>query len=90
MIIELILPGFRSLSQIAEDTSFYYSETLMYILLLILITISLAAILIRYVSNSLCLIVLNINQIFIFPVGFIKEVFPFNYLLVLVWCFVLW
>ena len=31
MIIELILPGFRSLSQIAEDTSFYYSETLMYI-----------------------------------------------------------
>ena len=52
MIIELILPGFRSLSQIAEDTSFYYSETLMYILLLILITISLAAILIRYVSKQ--------------------------------------
>ena len=52
MIIELILPGFRSLSQIAEDTSFYYSKTLMYILLLILITISLAAILIRYVSKQ--------------------------------------
>ena len=29
-------------------------------------------------ASSLCLIVLNINQIFIFPVGFIKEVFPFK------------
>ena len=62
----------------------------MYRLLLILITKVWQPYLSDMSASSLCLIVLNINQIFIFPVGFIKEVFPFNYLLVLVWCFVLW
>lgn len=51
MLIELVLPVFKRLSQIDESTSFFYSEVLVYILSLLLITTSIAAILVGYTNK---------------------------------------
>lgn len=52
MLMELILPVFISLSQIGESTSFFYSEVLIYILSLIVITVGIAAVLIHYINKQ--------------------------------------
>lgn len=52
MLMELILPVFISLSQIGESTSFFYSEVLIYILFLVVITIGVAAVLIHYINKQ--------------------------------------
>lgn len=80
MMIELILPVFKELSQIDESTSFFYSEVFVYILLLLLITMGFAAILVRYVNKRTFSIVSITNQIFIFPAGFIKVAFYSSFL----------
>ena len=59
MMIELILPVFKELSQIDESTSFFYSEVFVYILLLLLITMGFAAILVRYVNKRTLLDSIN-------------------------------
>lgn len=51
MIMELILPTFKHLSQIDESISFFYIEVLVYILSLIVITVGFASLLIRYISK---------------------------------------
>lgn len=52
MLMELILPVFITLSQIGESTSFFYSEVLIYILSLIVITVGIAAVLIHYINKQ--------------------------------------
>ena len=52
MLMELILPVFISLSQIGESTSFFYSEVLIYILSLVVITIGIATVLIHYINKQ--------------------------------------
>ena len=52
MLMELILPVFKYLSQINENTSFFYSEVLIYILSLIVITVGIAAVLIHYINKQ--------------------------------------
>ena len=59
MMIELILPVFKELSQIDESTSYFYSEVFVYILLLLLITMGFAAILVRYVNKRTLLDSIN-------------------------------
>lgn len=51
MLIELILPVFKRLSQINERTSFFYSEVFVYILLLLLLTTGIAIIFIHYANK---------------------------------------
>lgn len=52
MLIEIILPAFRSLSQIEESTSFFYMNTIFYLLALIGITICFSFILIWYIRRK--------------------------------------
>lgn len=52
MLMELILPIFISLSQISENTSFFYNEVLVYILSLIILTVGVATILIYYINKQ--------------------------------------
>ena len=52
MLMELILPVFKYLSQINENTSFFYSEVLIYILSLVVITVGIAAVLIHYINKQ--------------------------------------
>ena len=59
MMIELVLPVFKNLSQINESTSFFYGEVLVYILLLLLITIGFATLLVRYVNKQTLLDSIN-------------------------------
>lgn len=51
MLIELILPAFMDMSQIYESTPFFYKEVMVYMFSLILITMGIAALLIKYVSK---------------------------------------
>lgn len=51
MLIELILPTFKRLSQIDEHTTFFYKEALIYVFGLIVVTTGIAALLVRYVSK---------------------------------------
>jgi len=51
VLIELILPTFKRLSQIDEGTSFFYIEVFVYILSLIAVTVGFASLLIRYISR---------------------------------------
>ena len=51
ILIELILPAFKQLSQINENTSFFYGEILIYMLLLIVITTVTIAVLIHYINK---------------------------------------
>lgn len=51
MLIELILPAFKQMSQINESTPFFYKEVMVYMLSLIVITIGIASLLIKYVSK---------------------------------------
>ncbi len=52
VLIELILPAFKRLSQIGESTSFFYTEVITYILALLLLTTGIAAILVHYVNRK--------------------------------------
>lgn len=52
VLIELILPVFKRLSQIGESTSFFYTEVITYILALLLLTTGIAAILVHYVNRK--------------------------------------
>lgn len=52
MLIELILPVFKRLSQINENTSFFYGEACVYILILLLITTGIATILVYYINKQ--------------------------------------
>ena len=60
VLIELILPTFKRLSQIDEGTSFFYIEVFVYILSLIAVTVGFASLLIRYISRRTLLS--NINK----------------------------
>ena len=51
MLLELILPVFKRLSQIDESTTFFYGEVSTYILLLIIITTGIAAIFVYYANK---------------------------------------
>lgn len=51
MLIELILPTFKKLSQINESTSFFYIEILTYMIVLIGLTTIIAVILIHYFNK---------------------------------------
>lgn len=51
MLIELILPAFKQMSQINESAPFFYKEVMVYMLSLIVITIGIASLLIKYVSK---------------------------------------
>lgn len=51
MLIELVLPMFKRLSQIDESTSFFYIEVLIYMVLLIVVTVGFASLLISYISR---------------------------------------
>ena len=51
MLLELVLPSFKELSQINENVTFFYKETLLYIGMVIGVTVLIAAILIRYISR---------------------------------------
>ena len=52
MLVELILPAFKHMSQIDENTSFFYNEVFAYMLLLTMVTVGIAALLIRYISKQ--------------------------------------
>lgn len=52
MLVELILPAFKRMSQIDESASFFYNEVFAYMFLLIMVTVGIAALLIRYVSKQ--------------------------------------
>lgn len=52
MLLELILPAFKQMSQIDESTSFFYSEAFVYMFSLIVITVGIATLLIKYVSKQ--------------------------------------
>ena len=60
VLIELILPTFKRLSQIYEGASFFYIEVFVYILSLIAVTVGFASLLIRYISKRTLLS--NINK----------------------------
>ena len=60
VLIELILPTFKRLSQINEGVSFFYIEVFVYILSLIAVTVGFASLLIRYISKRTLLS--NINK----------------------------
>ena len=60
LLIELILPTFKRLSQIYEGASFFYIEVFVYILSLIAVTVGFASLLIRYISKRTLLS--NINK----------------------------
>ena len=60
VLIELILPTFKRLSQIDEGTSSFYIEVFVYILSLIAVTVGFASLLIRYISRRTLLS--NINK----------------------------
>lgn len=45
MLLELILPAFKHMSQIDENTSFFYNEVFAYMLLLTMVTVGIAALL---------------------------------------------
>ena len=60
VLIELILPTFKRLSQINEGVSFFYIEVFVYILSLIAVTVGFASLLIRYISRRTLLS--NINK----------------------------
>lgn len=51
VLIELILPTFKRLSQIDESTSFFYIEVFVYILSLVAVTVGFASLLIQYISR---------------------------------------
>lgn len=51
VLIELILPTFKRLSQIDEGTSFFYIEVFVYILSLVAVTVGFASLLIQYISR---------------------------------------
>lgn len=51
VLIELILPTFKRLSQIDEGTSFFYIEVFVYILSLVAVTVGFASLLIQYISK---------------------------------------
>lgn len=51
VLVELILPAFKRMSQIDENTPFFYKEVVAYLFSLIAITIGIATILIKYVSK---------------------------------------
>lgn len=51
MLIELVLPMFKRLSQIDESTSFFYTEVLIYMVVLIVVTVGFASLLISYISR---------------------------------------
>lgn len=51
MVIELILPDFKQLSQINESTSFFYREILIYMLSLIGISVAIATVLVYYTNK---------------------------------------
>lgn len=51
VLIELILPTFKCLSQIDEGTSFFYIEVFVYILSLVAVTVGFASLLIQYISR---------------------------------------
>ncbi len=72
MMIELILPVFKELSQIDESTSYFYSEVFVYILLLLLITMGFELYLCAMSTSGHCSIVSITNQIFIFSGWFYK------------------
>ena len=52
MLVELVLPAFKHMSQIDESTSFFYKEVFLYMLSLILLTVGVATLLIKYVSKQ--------------------------------------
>lgn len=60
VLVELILPVFKRLSQIDEPTSFFYREVFVYMLSLVVVTTGIAAILIRCVNRQTLLN--NINR----------------------------
>ena len=51
MLLELILPVFKRLSQIDESTSFFYGEVSLYILSLLVMTTGIAAIFVYYANK---------------------------------------
>lgn len=51
MLLELILPVFKRLSQIDESTSFFYGEVSLYILSLLVVTTGIAAIFVYYANK---------------------------------------
>lgn len=60
MLTELVLPAFKRLSQIDENTSFFYREVLAYMLGLIVVTTGIATVFIGYISRQT--LVGNINH----------------------------
>lgn len=52
MLVELILPAFKRISQIDENSPFFYKEVMAYMVSLIVITIGIATLLIKYVSKQ--------------------------------------
>lgn len=59
MLIELVLPVFKRLSQINENTSFFYGEACVYILIILLITTVIASILVFYINRQTLLDSIN-------------------------------
>lgn len=51
MLTELVLPAFKSLSQINEHTSYFFREVFVYMLSLIVVTTGIAIIPIRYINK---------------------------------------
>lgn len=60
MLTELVLPAFKRLSLIDENTSFFYREVLAYMLSLIVVSIGIATLFIGYISKHT--LVSNINH----------------------------
>lgn len=52
LLIELSLPLFKALSQIEENTAFFYKESFVYLLLLVLITLALSFFSIWYINRG--------------------------------------
>lgn len=59
MLIELVLPVFKRLSQINENTSFFYGEACVYILIILLLTTAIASILVFYINRQTLLDSIN-------------------------------
>lgn len=59
MLIELLLPAFKRLSQIDESASFFYSEVFVYMSGLIVLTTGIATLLIQYISKRTLLSSIN-------------------------------
>lgn len=73
MLVELILPVFKRMSQINENTSFFYGEVFIYMLLLIVITVGISTLLIKYVSKQTLLSSINHKYTFHFSGWFYKS-----------------